>query len=82
MDDGHLTAYNQTVLNTNSYTYPEIIILQQALLKIFKLRTRTTSPGVPALFPNLNGKTSPCVAGEGGVKLNLALESLENSMLK
>ena len=40
MGDGHRTAYNQTVLNTNSYTYPEIIVLQEALLKNFKLRTR------------------------------------------
>lgn len=47
MDDGHRTTYNQTVLNTNSYTYSEIEILQHALLINFKLRTRTTekSPG-------------------------------------
>lgn len=42
MDDGHRTVYNQTVLNTNSYTYDEILILQEALMKNFQLRTRTT----------------------------------------
>lgn len=42
MDDGHRTAYNQTVLNTNSYTYAEILILQEALICNFNLRTRTT----------------------------------------
>lgn len=42
MDDGHRTFYNQTVLNTNSYTIEEINILQNALDKNFGLRTRTT----------------------------------------
>lgn len=30
IEDGHLTIYNQTVFNTNSYTHSEIIILQEA----------------------------------------------------
>lgn len=42
MDDGHRSAYNQTVLNTNSFSYSEILILQEALMRNFLLRTRTT----------------------------------------
>lgn len=40
MDDGGITAYNQTVLHTNSYSADEIALLQSALLANFKLRTR------------------------------------------
>lgn len=48
MDDGHKTFYNQTVLNTNSYTIEEVQLLQAALLKNFQLRTRLIEkmPGV------------------------------------
>lgn len=42
MDDGHITVFNQTVLNTNSFSYNEIVLLQDALLNNFQLRTRTT----------------------------------------
>lgn len=42
IDDGHRTTYNQTVLNTNSFTLDEIYLLQEALLLNFKLRTRIT----------------------------------------
>lgn len=42
MDDGHRTFYNQTVLNTNSFSYSEILLLQEALMNNFSLRTRTT----------------------------------------
>lgn len=42
MDDGYRSFYNQTVLNTNSFSYVEIVILQEALLGNFWLRTRTT----------------------------------------
>lgn len=47
MDDGHRTAYNQTVLNTNSYRYEDVLLLQEALRTNFQLRTRITekSPG-------------------------------------
>lgn len=47
IDDGHRTFYNQTVLNTNSYTIEEINILQHALNCNFQLRTRITekTPG-------------------------------------
>lgn len=40
MDDGHKTFYNQTVLNTNSYTLEKVQLLQKALELNFKLRTR------------------------------------------
>lgn len=42
IDDGHRSFYNQTVLNTNSFTYPEISLLQEALFENFGLHTRTT----------------------------------------
>lgn len=42
MDDGHLSFYNQTVLNTNCFTLEEIILLQEALEVNFLLRTRIT----------------------------------------
>lgn len=42
MDDGHRSTYNHTVLNTNSFRYSEILLLQEALIVNFGLRTRTT----------------------------------------
>ena len=40
MDDGSKTRYNQTLLHTNSFSFPEINLLQQALASNFKLKTR------------------------------------------
>lgn len=40
MDDGSFSVHGQTILHTNAYTPAEIILLQQALLINFKLRTR------------------------------------------
>ena len=40
IDDGHRTFGMQTVLNTNAFSYNEIVILQKALMDNFELRTR------------------------------------------
>jgi hypothetical protein len=40
MDDGNKTRYNQTLLHTNSFSFPEINLLQQALASNLKLKTR------------------------------------------
>lgn len=40
MDDGGITAYNQTTLNTDSFSYADLLVLQEALLNNFRLRTR------------------------------------------
>lgn len=40
MDDGHIDTFKATHLNTNSYTKNEIKLLQDVLLKKFKLKTR------------------------------------------
>lgn len=41
MDDGHITTYKQTVLNTNSFSFEEITFLQSALLIKLGFCTRT-----------------------------------------
>jgi hypothetical protein len=40
MDDGGIDAFKATVLNTNSFSINDIILLQAALKDDFKLRTR------------------------------------------
>jgi hypothetical protein len=40
MDDGNITHYGQTILNTQSFSLDEVKLLQKALLSNFKLRTR------------------------------------------
>lgn len=39
MDDGGINAYKATILNTNSFTYNEVLLLQKALEMNFGLRT-------------------------------------------
>jgi len=46
MDDGHRTAYNQTVLNTNSYSYDEVLILSF----FFYIKKRTSKKGQKSTF--------------------------------
>lgn len=39
-DDGNKSFYNQTILNTQAYSYDDIVLLLNALKVKFKLRTR------------------------------------------